>query len=64
MLEPAIANTVYGKRTFDYAGARLWNALPVDLRVQEDIECFKNGVKTILFRDFEGFKRKTFIMID
>ena len=38
MLKPANAKTVYGKRTFDYAGARLWNALPVDVRTLEDIE--------------------------
>ena len=63
MLEPVNAKTKYGKRTFDYVGARLWNALPVDLRAQEDIERFKKGVKT-LFCDFEDFKHKTFIMID
>ena len=41
--------TVYGRRTFDYNGSRLWNALPVHVRAEEDVERFKKFVKRILF---------------
>ena len=49
MLEVKHVNTKYGRRTFDYVGPRLWNALPLDVRSKENIEQFKKRVKTILF---------------
>ena len=60
LLETKKVNTTYGERTFDYIGPRLWNALPVNVRILENIESFKKNVKTILFVDCEGFKRKAF----
>ena len=53
-------NTKYGKRTFDYVSPRLWNALPLHVRVEEKIETFKRQVKTILFNDTVDFKRRAF----
>lgn len=60
MLESRCFKTKYGKRTFDYAGPRLWNALPLHVRMEEGAEAFKGFIKTILFNDTEGFKRKAF----
>ena len=52
--------TKHGERTFAYAGPRLWNALPVHVRSEEKIVEFKTKVKTILFVDTEGFKKRAF----
>ena len=59
LLETKRVKTKYGTRTFDYAGPRLWNALPLNIRTLESID-FKTKVKTILFTDFEGVKRRAF----
>ena len=58
LLEPKNAKTKHGKRTFDYAGPRLWNALPLHVRTEENIEKLKKCVKTILFDDIDSFKKK------
>ena len=60
LLETTYAKTNYGKRTFDYVGPRLWNALPKEVREMANIELFKKQVKTILFTNADGFKRKAF----
>ena len=60
LLETNKVKTKFGKRTFSYAGPRLWNALPLNVRTEEDIDTFKRQVKAILFTDTDGFKRKAF----
>ena len=61
LLQTPVYKTAYGKRTFDYNGSRLWNALPVHIRAEEDIERFKKCVKTILFDGgHEELRRKAF----
>ena len=60
LLETVKVKTKYGKRTFKYAGPRLWNALPLHVRTEEKIEEFKKLVKTILFSDTEGFMKRAF----
>ena len=50
----------YGKRIFEYNGSRLWNALPVDIRVVEDVGTFKSRIKTMLFDGCEDFKNRAF----
>ena len=60
LLETPTYKTSYGKRIFDFNGSRLWNALPVAVRLEEDIEKFKKCVKTILFEGDGAFKRKAF----
>ena len=60
-LETKKVHTKYGKRTIEYAGPRLWNALSVDVRKVQKIDLFKKEVKTMLFRDTEGFVRKAFM---
>ena len=60
LLETNKVSTKYGRRTFAYAGPRLWNALPLKTRTEEDIGSFKIQVKTLLFKDTDGFKRRAF----
>ena len=59
-LEARNVKTKYGRRTFEYAGPRLWNALPLEVRLVENIDVFKSKLKTILFTDSEGLKRRAF----
>lgn len=40
----------YGDRALSACGPRLWNALPVDLRMAPSVACFKRNLKTHLFR--------------
>ena len=60
MLKTSFAKSKYGRRTFRYNAPRLWNALPLHIRTEESLECFKSMVKTLLFRDTDGFKAKAF----
>ena len=60
LLETMKVKTQYGRRSFDFVGPKLWNALPVHVRTLEDIDEFKNHVKTILFNGSEEFKRIAF----
>ena len=60
MLETRSVRTVYGTRTFEYAGPRLWNALPLEMRTLESIETFKKQLKTLLFKDVDGVKQRAF----
>ena len=58
MLETKMVKTKYGKRTFQYAGPRLWNALPLRVRTMESVDGFKREVKTIFYD--EGNNEKCF----
>ena len=60
LLETPNFKTVYGKRLFVYNGPRLWNALPVHVRAEENIEKYKKMVKTILFDGHDSLKKKAF----
>ena len=60
MLETRSVRTVYGTRTFEYAGPRLWNALPLEMRTLESIDTFKKQLKTLLFKDVDGVKQRAF----
>ena len=60
MLETPNYRTTYGRRIFAYTGSRLWNALPVHVRAEEDTQKYKKDVKTILFEGHEEFRRKAF----
>ena len=60
LLEPKNIKTKFGKRTFEYTGPRLWNALPLKVRTVDKIDTFKNLVKTVLFNDTDGFKQRAF----
>ena len=58
LLETKPVKTKYGKRTFSYAGPKLWNALPLQVRSEDDIETFKRHVKTLLFEGTEELKKR------
>ena len=60
MLATKRVNTKYGKRTFDYLAPKLWNALPLHVRTEENIDIFKKQVKTLLFDGCEDFKKRAF----
>ena len=60
MLETPTFKTKYGKRTLEYNGSRLWNALPVNIRVVEDIDVYKKLVKTLLFTNYNDLIREAF----
>ena len=56
------ANSRYGQRSFSVAGPRLYNRLPCNIRSVEDINLFKNNLKTHLFSmseiDFDKLYRE------
>ena len=60
ILETPTFKTVYGKRIFAYNGSRLWNALPVNIRAEENIEKFKKLIKTLLFEGNNELKMKAY----
>ena len=60
MLETKHVNSKHGQRTFDYVGPRLWNALPVHIRSEEDVGKFKGLLKTLLFDGTEDLKKHAF----
>ena len=60
LLETPNFKTKYGKRLFEFNGSRLWNALPVHIRCEENIDQYKKLVKTLLFTDHEGLKNSAF----
>ena len=59
-LETRKVSSKFGRRTFEYAGPRLWNSLPLNLRTEEKIVRFKGQLKTLLFTDAERLKRTAF----
>ena len=40
----------YGHRAFGFAGADLWNALPLDIKLSSSVSVFKTKLKTHLFK--------------
>ena len=41
----------YGDRSFQVAAPRLWNSLIDDIRSIQNLDVFKNKIKTLLFRE-------------
>ena len=60
LLETRNVKTKYGRRTFSYVGPQLWNALPLHMRMKEEIVDFKRHLKTLLFEGTEEFKKRAF----
>ena len=50
-LDYSIPSTKYGERAFSVSGSVLWNSLPDDIRLLDDIGSFKSKLKTWLFND-------------
>ena len=48
---PVNKYSTIGDRAFGTYGPKKWNALPVELRIQEDFQKFKGELKTHLFKE-------------
>ena len=53
-LSEARCNGRYGERSFAVAGPKIWNLLPLDIRLEEKTEDFKTKLKTFLFKNDIG----------
>ena len=53
-----VCQNKYVRRTFDFVGRRLWNALSLDIGAEEKLDLFKNRVKMILFNGTEELKSR------
>ena len=51
-LKYVFMNTTFGRRSFSYAAPKLWNHLPLALRLSQSLENFKSQLKTFLFSSF------------
>lgn len=51
---PATKSTMVSQRAFSVAGPRLWNSLPLELRLTDDLVTFKSRLKTHLFVQYFG----------
>ena len=50
----------YGARSFGRVGPKLWNLLPLRIRMEEDVVQFKKQLKTFLFDGFPDFEQKIY----
>ena len=48
-------NTVYGERAFSRAGPKLWNNLPLHIRMESDVTTFKKLLKSFLMIEHHAF---------
>ena len=48
---PRTKTKFYGERAFSVASPKLWNALPLDIRLSPSINSFKSKLKTYLFEN-------------
>ena len=50
LIVPKTRTATYGDRAFSYAAPTLWNELPLSIKNSETLACFKNKLKTHLFK--------------
>ena len=48
----------YGRRAFSRAGPKLWNNLPLNLRMEKDTDAFKKLLKSFLITSAESLYRR------
>ena len=48
---PKVRTVRYGQRTFRFSAAQLWNPLPENIKMCENVYTFKKCLKTYLFRN-------------
>ena len=46
---PKVNTVSFGERSFAYCGPKLWNSLPLNIRLCESVESFKAQLKAYLF---------------
>ena len=49
-LKEVHTNKNYGDRAFCVVGPKLWNKLPIDIKISKSINIFKKSLKTYLFK--------------
>lgn len=54
-LKVCFPNTKYGKMSFSYLAPRLWNLVPLEIRLIADVDNFKKKLKTLLFQNGKTF---------
>ena len=47
---PYVKHQTLAARSFGYAGPKLWNSLPQDIRCEETVDRFKERLKTFMFK--------------
>ena len=55
--QPAFKGS-FGSRCFGRVGPKVWNLLPMKIRVERDTVEFKKQLKTFLFDGFYHFEQK------
>ena len=45
---------VYGDRSISIGGSKLWNLLPISIRMEKVTDVFKKKLKTFLFRELDN----------
>ena len=50
LVVPRTVQKTYGDRAFSVIAPRLWNGLPLDIRICDEVDAFKSKLKTFLFR--------------
>ena len=48
-------STTYGDQAFSVAAPKIWNLLPIHVRMKKDVAKFKALLKTFLFKESETF---------
>ena len=59
-LKNVFMNTAFGRRSFMYVAPKLWNSLPLHLRIAPTLINFKNQLKTFLFKNAIEFMRTVY----
>ena len=57
-----VNSKIYGERAFAFAGPRLWNSLPSDIKATTSYGYFKTHLKTYLFRQISMDNQDIFIL--
>ena len=57
LVEPRARLSTYGFRSFSFSAPRLWNRLPLEIRLSTTVASFKNRLKTHLFFLFLNNKK-------
>ena len=58
LVEPIIAQSNFSNRCFAFCAPRMYNALPIHVRLIPTVESFKNRLKTFLFTEAYDIDRK------
>ena len=60
LLQAPECRTKHGRITFQFVRSKLWNALPLHMRCEDDTENFKKQLKTLLFASYADLMSKAY----